>query len=84
MIVFLIDLYRMENTCVCLNIIKIETNFLSLFSHYSIIKIFCSREQALATLVHTHTFIELKKKNRNNDSYKIETLTRFRELFLAS
>ena len=67
MIVFLIDLYRMENTCVCLNIIKIETNFLSLFSHYSIIKIFCSREQALATLVHTHTFIELKKK--------IETMT---------
>ena len=32
MTLFLIDLYKMENTCVCLNIIKIEPNFVSLFS----------------------------------------------------
>ena len=31
MILFLIDLRKMENTCVCLVIIKIEPNFLSLF-----------------------------------------------------
>ena len=32
MTLFLIDLYKMENTCVCLNIIKTEPNFVSLFS----------------------------------------------------
>ena len=68
MILFLIDLYKMENTCVCLIIIKIEPNFRSLFYHESIIKTFCSREQSTSQ-VHTHTFIELKK--RNNESYKI-------------
>ena len=57
MILFLIDLYNMENTCVCLIIIKIEPNFRSLFYHESIIKTFCSREQS-TTQVHTHTFIE--------------------------
>ena len=31
MIFFLIDLRKMENTCVCLVIIKIEPNFRSLF-----------------------------------------------------
>ena len=42
MILFLIDLYKMENTCVCLNLIKIEPNSRSLFFHDSIIKTFCS------------------------------------------
>ena len=69
MTLFLIDLYKMENTCVCLIIIKIEPNFRSLFYHESIIKTFCSREQSTSH-VHAHTFIELKKK-RNNESYKI-------------
>ena len=68
MILFLIDLDKMDNTCVCLIIIKIERNFRSLFYHESIIKTFCSREQSTSQ-VHTHTFIELKK--RNNESYKI-------------
>ena len=61
MTLFLIDLYKMENTCVCLIIIKIEPNFRSLFYHESIIKTFCSREQS-TNQVHTHTFIEFKKK----------------------
>ena len=61
MILFLIDLDQMENTCVCLNIVKIEPNFWSLFYHDSVIKIFCSREQNNSH-VHAHTFIELKKK----------------------
>ena len=60
MILFLIDLYKMENTCVCLIIIKIEPHFRSLFYHESIIKTFCSREQSTSH-VHAHTFIELKK-----------------------
>ena len=30
-ILFLKDLYKMENTCVCLNIIDTELNFWSLF-----------------------------------------------------
>ena len=57
---FMIDLDKTENTCVCLSIIKIEPNFRSLFYHDSIIKIFCSREQS-TSYVHAHTFIELKK-----------------------
>ena len=65
MILFLIDLYKMENTCV--NIIKIWQYFRSLFFHDSIIKTFCSREQSTSQM-HTHNFIELKK---NNDSCKI-------------
>ena len=69
MILFLIDLYKIENTCVCLIIIKIEPNFRSLFCHESIIKTFCTREQSTSQ-VHTHTFIEFKKK-KNNESYKI-------------
>ena len=68
MIFSLIDLYKMENTCVCLIIVKTEPNFGSLFYYESIIKTFCSREQSTSQ-VHTHTFIELKK--RNNESYKI-------------
>ena len=40
-ILFLKDLRKMDNTCVCLNIIKIELNFPSLFYHDSIIKTFC-------------------------------------------
>ena len=40
-ILFLKDLYKMENTCVCLNVIEIELNFWSLFYHDSVIKIFC-------------------------------------------
>ena len=58
---FMIDLDKTENTCVCLSIIKIEPNFRSLFYHDSIIKIFCSREQS-TSYVHAHTFIELKKR----------------------
>ena len=58
----------MENTCVCLIIIKIEPNFRSLFYYESIIKTFCLREQSTSQ-EYTHTFIELKK--RNNESYKI-------------
>ena len=59
---FMIDLDKTENTCVCLSIIKIEPNFRSLFYHDSIkiIKIFCSREQS-TSYVHDHTSIELKK-----------------------
>ena len=59
---------KMENTCVCLNIIKIEPNFRSLFYNDSIIKTICSREQSTSH-IHAHTFIELRKKN--NESYKI-------------
>ena len=29
MILFLVDLFKMENTCVCLDIIKFERNFRS-------------------------------------------------------
>ena len=47
---FLKDLYKMENTCVCLNIIKIEPNFLSLIYHDSI----------ATSQMHAHTFIEKK------------------------
>ena len=35
------DLYKMENTCVCLNITKIKLDFRSLFYDASIIKTFC-------------------------------------------
>ena len=60
MILFLIDLYEMENTYVRLVIIKIEPNFWSLFFHESIIKTqICSREQSTSQ-VHANTFIELK------------------------
>jgi len=51
----------MENTYVCLNIIKVAPNFRSLFYHDSIIKTICSREQSTSNM-HAHTFIELKKK----------------------
>ena len=57
---FMIDLDKTENTCVCLSIIKTKPNFRSLFYHDSIIKIFCSREQS-TSYVHAHTSIELKK-----------------------
>ena len=40
-ILFLQDRCKMENTRVCLNIIKIELKFRSLFYHDSIIKTFC-------------------------------------------
>ena len=61
MILFLIDLYKMENTRVCLNNIKIEPNFRSPFYHDSIIKTFCSREQSTNHL-HAHIFLELNLK----------------------
>ena len=69
---FLIDLNKMENTDICLNIIKIEPNFRSLIYLDLIIKIFCEREQSTSR-VYAHSFIELtkKKKNNNNKSYKI-------------
>ena len=71
----------MENTCVCLNIIKIAPNFWSLFYHDSIIKTTCSREQSTSHM-HAHTFIELKK---NNESYKIVRFWQsFEKHFLAS
>ena len=72
MILFLIDLYKMENTCVCLIIIKIiEPNFRSLFYHESIIKTFCSREQSTSQAsAHSHLH-RIKKKKKNNESYKI-------------
>ena len=60
MILFLTNDDKMENTCSCLNIIKIEPNFWSLFYHDSIINIFCSSEQSTSH-GHAHTFIELKK-----------------------
>ena len=44
--IFMIDLDKTENTCVCRSPTKIEPNFRSLFYHDSIIKIFCSREQS--------------------------------------
>ena len=78
MILFLTDLWKMENTCVCLNIIKIEPNFRSLFYHDSIIKTICSREQNTSH-IHAHTFIELKKKQWKLQNCEI--LTRFWETF---
>ena len=69
MILFLIDLYKMENTFVCLNIIKIEPSFLSLFSHYSIIKIFCSREQSTSharARSHLHRIKKIKTMKVTN------------------
>ena len=79
MILFLIDLYKMENTCVCLIIIKIEPHFRSLFYHESIIKTFCSREQSTSH-VHAHTFIELKK-TKQWKLQNCEILSRFWETF---
>ena len=61
MILFLIDFYEMKNTRVCLNNIKIEPNFRSLFYHDSIIKTFCSRDQS-TNHVHAHIFLELNLK----------------------
>ena len=61
MILLLIDLYKMENTFACLNIIKIEPNFRSLLYHDSIIKTSCSREQYTSHM-RTDIFIELKKE----------------------
>ena len=40
----------MENACVCLNIIKIELNFWSLFFHDSIIKTFLNHSILLSKL----------------------------------
>ena len=45
--------------CVCLNIIKIKSNFRSLFYHDSTIKTFCSREQS-SSHVHAYTFLEFE------------------------
>ena len=75
---FMIDLDKTENTCVCFSIIKIEPNFRSLFYHDSIIKIFCSREQS-TSYVHAHTFIELKKKKKEKKEklQNCEILTKF-------
>ena len=61
MILLLIDLYKMENTFACLNIVKIEPNFWSLLYHDSIIKTSCSREQYTSHM-RTDIFIELKKE----------------------
>ena len=60
---FLKDVYKMENTCVCLNIIKIELHFRSLFYHDSIIKTFCQGEQSTSHVL-ARTFIP-KKKNES-------------------
>ena len=71
-----------KKTCVCLNIIKIEPNFRSLFYYDSIIKTICSREQSTSHM-HAHTFIELKKNN--NERYKIVRFWQgFEKHFLAS
>ena len=79
MILFLIHLYKMENTCVCLIIIKIGPNFWPLFYYDSIIKTFCSREQSTSHVNALHTFIELKKKQCKFQNCEI--LTRFKETF---
>ena len=57
------DLYKMENTSVCLNIIKIKLDFRSLFYDASIIKTFCQGEQS-PSYVHAHTFIAKEKNER--------------------
>ena len=76
MMLFLIDLNKMENTDICLNIIKIKPNFRSLFYHDSVIKISCKREQS-TSCVHAHSFIELTKKNNNNNNNKSYKIVRF-------
>ena len=50
-ILFLKDLYKMENTCVCLNIIEIETFLLRRIEH-------------LSSHMHAHIFIA-KKTNES-------------------
>ena len=64
MILFMADPNKIENTDICLNIIKIEPNFQSLFYHDSVIKIFCKRVQSTSP-VHAHSIIKLKKKERD-------------------
>ena len=65
---------KMENTCVCLNIIKI-------FYHDSIIKTICSREQNTSH-IHAHTFIELKKTMKVTKLWDFDKV--LRNIFLAS
>ena len=77
MILLLIDLYKMENTVACLNIVKIEPNFWSLLYHDSIIKTSCSREQYTSHM-RTDIFIELKKEMK---VINCDILTRFWETF---
>ena len=60
-ILFLKDLYKMENTCVCLNIIEIE-HFRSLFYHDSIIKTFSKGEQSTCLATCTLTSLSQKRK----------------------
>ena len=63
-IIFLRDFYKIENTYVYLNIIKIKLNFRCLFYHDSnIIKMFCLREQSTRH-VHVPPSLELKKKQQ--------------------
>ena len=57
MILFMTDLNKIENTDICLNIIKIEPNFQSPFYHDSVIKIFCKRVQSTSP-VQAQSFIE--------------------------
>ena len=59
----------MGHARVCLNIIKSEPTFRSLFYHDSIIKTICSTEQTTSH-VHAHTFIEFLKKT-TYESYKL-------------
>ena len=75
MILFLIDLNKIENTDICLNIIKIEPNFRSLFYLDLIIKIFCKREQSTSRL-HGHSFIELTKR-KTKQTIKVTKLWDF-------
>ena len=70
MITFLRDLDKNKNTYVYLNIIKIKPNFRCLSYHDSIIKMFCSREQS-SSHVHADFHRIEKKKQTNNESYKI-------------
>ena len=72
---------KMENTCVCLNIIKIEPNFRSLFYYDSIIKTICSREQNTSH-IHAHTFIKLKKTMKVTKLWDFDKV--LRNIFLAS
>ena len=82
MTLFLIDLYKMENTCVCLIIIKIEPNFRFLFYHESIIKTFCSREQSTSQAsAHSHLHWIKKKKKKQWKLQNCEILSRFWETF---
>ena len=74
-LLFMIDLDKTENTCVCFSIIKIEPNFRSLFYHDSIIKIFFSREQSTS-------YVHAKKKVKATKLWDFDKV--FEKRFMAS